>query len=78
MFNFEKDTLTMIAVAVCILTTIYMFTEMNKQKQDVSSLQGVSMQMMDILSSPPPPMMDPREMEEEEVETTGAENTEEN
>jgi len=66
----------MIAVAVCILTTIYMFTEMNKQKQDVSSLKGVSMQMMDILSSPPPPM-DPREMEEEEVETT-AENPEEN
>lgn len=77
MFNFEKDTLTMIAVAVCILTTIYLFTEMNKQRQDVSSLKGVSMQMMDILSSPPPPM-DPREMEEEEVETTGAENTEEN
>lgn len=51
MFSFEKDTMTMVAVCVCIAATIYLFSELNKAKSDVHALKGMSMDMMHALNS---------------------------
>lgn len=80
MFSFEKDTMTMVAVCVCIAATIYLFSELNKAKSDVHALKGVSMDMMHALNSGYGAMPDEDDEEEEEVpvaKSSAAENLDE-
>jgi len=67
----DRETLMMVATIVAIAGVIFLFREMNKQKQDVDNLKNFSAQLIQKLSTPqvsmpiPTPQVDT--VEEEEV-----------
>ena len=68
----DRATLMMVATIVAIAGVIFLFKEMNKQKQDVDNLKNFSAQLIQKLNTPvptprPAPQVDT--MEEVEVET---------
>lgn len=77
MFSLEKDTMTMVAVCVCIAATIYLFSELNKAKNDVHALKGMSVDMMHAINSSYAPPLDDEDDDEEEEAPPSAENSDE-
>jgi hypothetical protein len=72
MIPMDRETLMMVATIVAIAGVIFLFREMNKQKQDVDNLKNFSAQLIQKLSTPMPmPMPSPAPQvdtaEEEEV-----------
>ena len=55
MIPIDRQTLTLIAVVVCIVGLIVMFRELKTAKEDVEGLKGFSMNVMKHMQSPPPP-----------------------
>ena len=37
MFAFDRDTATLVAVVVCVVATVYLFRELKKTKEELSS-----------------------------------------
>jgi len=83
MISMDRQTLTLIAVIVCLIGIVVMFRELKTAKEDVEGLKGFSMNVMKRMqpvavpqpvSPPPPPPPAPRvekkqeEVAEEEVE----------
>jgi hypothetical protein len=68
----DRETLMMVATIVTIAGVIFLFREMNKQKQDVDNLKNFSAQLIQKLSTPMPvPVPAPQvDTTEEEVTTT--------
>ena len=66
----DRETLMMVATIVAIAGVIFLFKEMNKQKQDVDNLKNFSAQLIQKLSTPVPmacPTPQVETTEEEEV-----------
>jgi len=74
----DRETLMMVATIVAIAGVIFLFREMNKQKQDVDNLKNFSAQLIQKLSTPPMPMSSPAPQvdTEEEEEVTEENKTE--
>jgi len=72
MIAMDRETLMMVATIVAIAGVIFLFREMNKQKQDVDNLKNFSAQLIQKLSTPMPvPVPAPQvDTTEEEVTTT--------
>jgi cbb3-type cytochrome oxidase subunit 3 len=69
MIQMDRETLMMVATIVAIAGVIFLFREMNKQKQDVDNLKNFSAQLIQKLSTPmpipsPAPQVDTAEEEE--------------
>jgi hypothetical protein len=80
MIAMDRETLMMVATIVAIAGVIFLFKEMNKQKQDVDNLKNFSAQLIQKLNTPvPTPRPSPQvdTMEEVEVETGVTEEKEE-
>ena len=65
----DRETLMMVATIVAIAGVIFLFREMNKQKQDVDNLKNFSAQLIQKLSTPmpmpsPAPQVEPTDEEE--------------
>jgi len=78
MIAMDRETLMMVATIVAIAGVIFLFREMNKQKQDVDNLKNFSAQLIQKLSAPVPmPSPAPQVDTAEEEETTTEEKKEE-
>ena len=67
----DRETLMMVATIVAIAGVIFLFREMNKQKQDVDNLKNFSAQLIQKLSTPVSvPSPTPQVEATEEPETT--------
>jgi hypothetical protein len=55
MISMDKNLMTTVGVAVCLLVTIYLFKELTRAKDDVEQLKNVSMHLMQ-MNEPRPPM----------------------
>lgn len=60
MIQMDRDILTTIAVVVCLVSTIYIFRELNRAKEEVDQLKSVSARLMQITAPRPPPPPPPR------------------
>jgi hypothetical protein len=54
MIPIDRQTLTLIAVVVCIVGLIVMFRELKTAKEDVEGLKGFSMNVMKRMQQPAP------------------------
>jgi len=56
MISMDRQTLTLIAVIVCMIGIVVMFKELKTAKEDVEGLKGFSMNVMKRLQPQPMPM----------------------
>lgn len=56
MISMDRQTLTLIAVIVCMIGIVVMFKELRTAKEDVEGLKGFSMNVMKRLQPQPVPM----------------------
>jgi len=61
----DRETLMMVGTIVAILGVIFLFREMNKAKQDVEDLKGVSTHLIQRLTAPEPSTKPTTEVESE-------------
>jgi hypothetical protein len=54
MLSFDRETLTIVAVIVCIAATAYMFNEFSKAKSDIEGIKGFCNKLVQAQQSPPP------------------------
>ena len=66
----DRETLMMIATIVAIAGVIFLFKEMNKQKQDLEGLKNFSSTLIQRMRAPEPQMVTE---DEPEVESEAAE-----
>ena len=76
MISMDRETLMMVGTIVAILGVIFLFREMNKAKQDVEDLKGVSTHLIQRLTAPEPSIKPTTEVESE-VEDVVEENNNE-
>jgi hypothetical protein len=88
MISMDRQTLTLIAVIVCMIGIVVMFKELKTAKEDVEGLKGFSMNVMKRLqpqpmpvrvappapAPAPAPVVVPKEKEEEVAEEEAGEN----
>jgi hypothetical protein len=75
MISMDRQTLTLIAVIVCLIGIVVMFRELKTAKEDVEGLKGFSVNVMKRMQpvpvpqpvSPPPPPAPRVEKKQEEV-----------
>jgi|TARA_B110000240_G_scaffold193810_1_gene240278 hypothetical protein len=65
MISMDRETLMMVGTIVAILGVIFLFREMNKAKQDVEDLKGVSTHLIQRLTAPEPSTKPTTEVESE-------------
>jgi len=68
MIPIDRQTLTLIAVIVCIVGLIVMFRELKTAKEDVEGLKGFSMNVMKRMQPPPAVRVQAKPEEEKEPE----------
>ena len=51
MFTFDRETMTMIAVVLSILATVYMYKELNKTKEDMNGIKKTFVGFVNHISS---------------------------
>lgn len=56
MISMDRQTLTLIAVIVCMIGIVVMFKELRTAKEDVEGLKGFSMNVMKRLQPQPQPV----------------------
>lgn len=78
MIQMDRDILTTIAVVVCLVSTIYIFRELNKAKEEVDQLKSVSARLMQITAPRPPPPPPPPRVKKLEVTEEDEQPVEEN
>jgi len=59
MISMDRQTLTLVAVIVCMVGLVLMFRELKTAKEDVEGLKGFSMNVMKRMNAPPPPTPPP-------------------
>lgn len=69
MIPIDRQTLTLIAVVVCVVGLIVMFRELKTAKEDVEGLKGFSLNVMKRMQQPAPQVrvVAPQKREEEVV-----------
>lgn len=55
MLSFDRETMTIVAIIVCIAATAYMFNEFSKAKSDIEGIKGFCNKLVQAQQSPPPP-----------------------
>jgi hypothetical protein len=71
MISFDRETLTIVAVIVCIAATVYMYKEFTKAKSDIESIKGFCNKIVQAHTPPPPTqhrVIQEHDEEEEEEE----------
>jgi hypothetical protein len=71
MISFDRETLTIVAVIVCIAATVYMYKEFTKAKSDIESIKGFCNTIVQAHTPPPPTqrrVIQEHDEEEEEEE----------
>ena len=83
MLSFDRETLTIVAIIVCIAATVYMYKEFTKAKSDIENIKGFCNKIVQAHTPPPPPtqqrvIQEHDEEEEEEVVINNVAESEEN
>ncbi len=84
MISFDRETLTIVAVILCIAATVYMYKEFTQAKSDIEGIKGFCNKIVQAHTPPPPPPTQQRviqehdEEEEEEVVINNVAESEEN
>jgi hypothetical protein len=55
MFAFDRDTATLVAVVVCVAATVYLFRELRRTREELTSAIAEKQQPV-IYMEPPPPV----------------------
>ena len=55
MLSFDRETLTIVAIIVCIAATVYMYKEFTKAKSDIENIKGFCNKIVQAHTPPPPP-----------------------
>ena len=83
MISFDRETLTIVAVILCIAATVYMYKEFTQAKSDIEGIKGFCNKIVQAHTPPPPPtqqrvIQEHDEEEEEEVVINNVADSEEN
>jgi hypothetical protein len=84
MISFDRETLTIVAVILCIAATVYMYKEFTQAKSDIEGIKGFCNKIVQAHTPPSPPPTQQRviqehdEEEEEEVVINNVAESEEN
>jgi hypothetical protein len=83
MISFDRETLTIVAVILCIAATVYMYKEFTQAKSDIEGIKGFCNKIVQAHTPPPPPtqqrvIQEHDEEEEEEVVINNVAESEEN
>ena len=84
MISFDRETLTIVAVILCIAATVYMYKEFTQANSDIEGIKGFCNKIVQAHTPPPPPPTQQRviqehdEEEEEEVVINNVAESEEN
>lgn len=62
MIPIDRQTLTLLAVIVCMAGLVVMFRELKSAKEDVEGLKGFSMNVMKHMQPAPEPVVKPAEV----------------
>jgi hypothetical protein len=54
MLSFDRETLTIVAIIVCIAATAYMYKEFTKAKSDIENIKGFCNKIVQAHTPPPP------------------------
>jgi len=54
MFAFDRDTATLVAVVVCVAATMYLFRELKKTREELTSAIAEKQQPVVYMEPPPP------------------------
>ena len=55
MLSFDRETLTIVAIIVCIAATAYMYKEFTKAKSDIENIKGFCNKIVQAQHQSPPP-----------------------
>ena len=83
MISFDRETLTIVAVILCIAATVYMYKEFTQAKSDIEGIKGFCNKIVQAHTPPPPPtqqrvIQEHDEEDEEEVVINNVAESEEN
>jgi len=53
MLSFDRETLTIAAIVVCIAATVYMYSEFSKAKNDIEGIKGFCNKLVQAHTPPP-------------------------
>lgn len=56
MFAFDRDTATLVAVVVCVAATVYLFRELKRTREELTSAIAEKQQPVIYMEPPPPPV----------------------
>ena len=54
MLSFDRETLTIVAIIVCIAATVYMYKEFTKAKSDIENIKGFCNKIVQAHTPPQP------------------------
>jgi len=68
MISFDRETLTIVAVILCIAATVYMYREFTQAKSDIEGIKGFCNKIVQAHTPPPTQQRVIQEHDEEEEE----------
>ena len=68
MISFDRETLTIVAVILCIAATVYMYKEFTQAKSDIESIKGFCNKIVQAHTPPPTQQRVIQEHDDEEEE----------
>ena len=68
MISFDRETLTIVAVILCIAATVYMYKEFTQAKSDIEGIKGFCNKIVQAHTPPPTQQRVIQEHDEEEEE----------
>ena len=68
MISFDRETLTIVAVILCIAATVYMYKEFTQAKSDIEGIKGFCNKIVQAHTPPPPPPTQQRVIQEHDEE----------
>ena len=68
MISFDRETLTIVAVILCIAATVYMYKEFTQAKSDIEGIKGFCNKIVQAHTPPSPPPTQQRVIQEHDEE----------
>ena len=68
MISFDRETLTIVAVILCIVATVYMYREFTQAKSDIEGIKGFCNKIVQAHTPPPTQQRVIQEHDDEEEE----------
>ena len=68
MLSFDRETLTIVAIIVCIAATVYMYKEFTKAKSDIENIKGFCNKIVQAHTPPTQPSTSLRRNDDAEDE----------